>query len=412
MINNISKRRISESKELFIVAFLLVNSLSWWFFERQNIYVIYEEAIASLSQKVIVFGVQDLLIICSGIIGAFLSDRMKKLSILSLWMILGVFSSILMCLLPYLSLAHSILITFFCAISFGIGMPSCLGYFADLTTFENRASTAGLVFFIASAITPLTIMISISSTMLSLLAALIWRGIGLSMLGLLKKTSKDVTEKEKSRAFTLILTDKKFLLYLFPWFMFSLIYGFQKVILEKAISADLYALLRVIQSIFGTSSAIISGPLCDKVGRKPVVIYGFVSLGIAYAAVSMAPNSLLALYFYSVIDGVSWGIFMVIFVLVLWGDLSSITLNSKEKYYAIGGIPFFLAEFTGFILKPHLQISVNAAFSIASFFLFLAVIPLMYAPETLPEKVIRRRELREYVEKAKKIREKYERKND
>jgi hypothetical protein len=45
--------------------------------------------------------------------------------------------------------------------------------------------------------------------------------------------------------------------------------------------------------------------------------------------------------------------------------------------------------------------------SIASFFLFLAVIPLFYAPETLPEKEIKERELKGYIEKAKKIKEKH-----
>jgi hypothetical protein len=37
----------------------------------------------------------------------------------------------------------------------------------------------------------------------------------------------------------------------------------------------------------------------------------------------------------------------------------------------------------------------------------LAVLPLMYAPETLPEKNIRDRELKIYVEKAQQIKEKY-----
>jgi len=52
-------------------------------------------------------------------------------------------------------------------------------------------------------------------------------------------------------------------------------------------------------------------------------------------------------------------------------------------------------------------VSANAIFSLTAFFLFLAVLPLMYAPETLPEKKIRERELRQYVEKAKKIKEKH-----
>jgi hypothetical protein len=48
-----------------------------------------------------------------------------------------------------------------------------------------------------------------------------------------------------------------------------------------------------------------------------------------------------------------------------------------------------------------------AVFSLAAFFLFLAVMPLMYAPETLPEKKIQERELRVYLEKAKKVKQKY-----
>jgi hypothetical protein len=49
----------------------------------------------------------------------------------------------------------------------------------------------------------------------------------------------------------------------------------------------------------------------------------------------------------------------------------------------------------------------NTIFSFASFFLFLAVIPLMFAPETLPENALKERELRSYIEKAKKVRERF-----
>jgi len=48
-----------------------------------------------------------------------------------------------------------------------------------------------------------------------------------------------------------------------------------------------------------------------------------------------------------------------------------------------------------------------AILSFAAFFLFLAIFPLMYAPETLPENVFRERKLRGYIEKAKRIREKF-----
>jgi len=60
------------------------------------------------------------------------------------------------------------------------------------------------------------------------------------------------------------------------------------------------------------------------------------------------------------------------------------------------------------LIKPFVgEIETVTAFSLASFFLFLAVLPLMYAPETLSEKKIREMELRSYTERAKKIKEKY-----
>jgi hypothetical protein len=52
----------------------------------------------------------------------------------------------------------------------------------------------------------------------------------------------------------------------------------------------------------------------------------------------------------------------------------------------------------------------GAAFSVAAFFLFLAVLPLISAPETLPEKKMELRRLRSFAEEAQKAKEKYERK--
>ena len=92
--------------------------------------------------------------------------------------------------------------------------------------------------------------------------------------------------------------------------------------------------------------------------------------------------------------------------MTLWGDLAE--THQKEKFYVLGGLPYLLAGFLPVVVKPFLAaIETTTAFSLASFFLFVAVLPLMYAPETLPEKKIKERELRDYVERAKKTKEKY-----
>jgi hypothetical protein len=107
-----------------------------------------------------------------------------------------------------------------------------------------------------------------------------------------------------------------------------------------------------------------------------------------------------------VVDSIAWGIFVVLFFLTLWGDLSDNLL--KDKFYLLGGLPFLLSWFVQLIIEPYItSISIYAAFSLASFFLFLAVVPLMFAPETLPEKMLRERELRSYIERAKRVREKF-----
>jgi hypothetical protein len=391
----------------FQVTFLLVNSLTWLFIERRNLGIILNKIGVLTQGNFIIWGVWDLAIISSGIIGAVFSTKIKKSLFLYLWTISGVLASSLIYCLQYLQNSlYVIPLSFFWGLSFGIGMPSCLSYFAEQTTFENRGAISGLVFFITSSITPLVISTSGMNFALSLIS-IGWRATSFMVLITLGVKENSSESKKAAASFKSILSDKNIALYLVPWFMFSFVYGFQKVTIEQTLPADFYDLLKVIQAASAMISAVIIGILCDRIGRKHVVTYGFILLGIAYAVVSIAPYSSVSFYFYSLVDGIAWSIFIIMFVLTLWGDLSVINAKSAEKYYAIGSIPFFFADFIGFLFAAYMQAPISTAFSIASFFLFLAVVPLMYAPETLPEKKRRERELKEYIERAKKVREKF-----
>jgi hypothetical protein len=103
-------------------------------------------------------------------------------------------------------------------------------------------------------------------------------------------------------------------------------------------------------------------------------------------------------------DGTAWGFLLVLFILTIWGDLSY--GESSDKYYALGVMPFFVLKFLDLTVGSYIYTSLNnssALFSFGAFFLFLAVLPLIYAPETLPEKHMKERELKNYLDKAKKI---------
>lgn len=401
-----AKESVGAHKNLSTILFLLFNSLSWYYMTWRIIYGVMRSPSATYLEDLLILGANNSAIIGSGVAGSILSHKVKRLEFIRLWILLGTVTSLVPSVLPNMTLECVLIFSLLSGVSFGLGMPSCLAYFADGTIFENRGLMSGIVFLATFLSTPIMIvMLSKVNLVMGALISTIWRGLGLAVLLLAKPSEILALEERKHISFASIAANRSFLLYLIPWLMFSVIDGFEKIVFENFLGSDVLDSLRVIGSIMGTISAFAGGFMSDLVGRKRVVISGFVSLGLAYAAIGIAPTSAVSWYFYSVIDGIAWGVFTVSFFLVLWGDLSSD--SASEKYYAIGSIPFFLAELMGFLFAPLASIPANAAFSVASLFLFMAVLPLMYAPETMPERKIEFRRLRKYVEKAKKIREKY-----
>ena len=94
--------------------------------------------------------------------------------------------------------------------------------------------------------------------------------------------------------------------------------------------------------------------MADRVGRKRVVITGFIILGIEYAILSISGfiggyGNIMG-YLYVCLDGTAWGMFASVFFMTVWGDLAG--EGMKEKYYAIGGLPYLLAGFLSILVQP------------------------------------------------------------
>ena len=171
-----------------------------------------------------------------------------------------------------------------------------------------------------------------------------------------------------------------------------------------------FALLQILEYAIVGLVAVIGGFISDIVGRKRVIISGFVMLGATYAIMSAVFSVFIdvpvLMYLFLVLDGVTWGLLASVFMTVIWGDLGE--GFAKDKYYVLGGLPFLLAGIWSLIVQPFVElIPPWAAFSIASFLLFMAVLPLMFAPETLPAKTMKDKALKSYLEKAQKIKDKY-----
>ena len=348
------------------------------------------------------------------LLSAVLAERVKRNTRIYIGIVVAMICVIISIIFD--NLTFFIVYAFLSGLSFGIGLPPCFGYFAERTTVQNRGRNSAVIFFL------LSLIFVIIAIVLKSLGKNFLTAISITLLGVVLVTALNVKEDKenevaagKKTRFISIISNKYFLFYFISSSIFCLIDALETPILENFLSRTFGEGFRDVilstETFFTAFSALAAGFLADLYGRKKITIYGFIASGIAYATVGVASPYALSWYLYAIVDGIALGFFVVILIFTVLGDIS--TQNASEKYYALGSLPFFLVGILLKIVGPYVEIiPVNASFSFASFFLFLAVLPLMYAPETLPEKLIRRRELREYVEKAKKIREKYEKEKD
>ncbi|MDH5690775.1 MAG: MFS transporter, partial [Candidatus Bathyarchaeota archaeon] len=306
--------------------------------------------------------------------------------------------------------AYILLVSFLLGISLGLGFPSCLAYFGDYSIEENRGRLAGITFFASSlCILFIGLLLSFSTLVVGALILAAWRGIG--FLSFLLARSKQNYRKEKmiEVPYRAVLRDRPFLLYLLPWAMFCLINFLEIPVEINLFGEDFAEFMPIAEFGIGGFVALIGGWFADSVGRKRIIIVGFIMLGIGYAVLGLFHWFTPSWYLYIIVDGIAWGIFLPMFFLVIWSELAGNRV--KGKYYLIGLVPFLIASYAQIFFAPYAKgIEVSAAFSLASFFLFIAVLPLLYAPETMPEKKMELKRLRKFADDAKKAKEKYERK--
>jgi MFS family permease len=341
----------------------------------------------------------------SAILGSKFFPRART-KFLDLWPFTGAIMTLLLTTVPSVGMLANALIAFFLGVSIGVGLPSCLGYFADSTSVNNRGFVGGIIWSaVGFSVLIFAFLIGTLGQWEIIVTLTIWRlfgGVGFLVLNRKHRESP----AQKSPSYLELIRKREILLYLFPWIMFSLINFAEAPILERVFGVEFFAFVQLVEFALIGIFAIVGGVIADVTGRKRVVITGFVMLGIEYATMSVFSISPVTWYLFLIFDGITWGLFASVFFMALWGDLGE--NYEKEKYYTLGGLPYLLSGFLTIVVKPYIEfMGTVASFSLASFFLFLAVLPLMYAPETLPEKKIKERELRNYLEKAKKTKEKY-----
>ncbi len=402
---------------------LLYNSLSWYFlgvavvsniagsFMRQIMVagsVQYEQTFESMTVGL----AYPVSIIVAGLVGASINTRNRNIKFLRLWLLLGFVAALLPGTPLVASWPVALLFTLLIGSSLGFGMPSCFSYFADSVPNEKRGKLGGIVFLLTILTLPITFLAP--NLISSVVVFVAWRAWSILFLILFPgKQHLDMPSK-RERSLPSILGDWNFRLYFAAWLMFALVDSFAAQLLEGDLARISYEIKMIEPAIAGIS-ALVAGILSDRIGRKRIVIFGFVSLGIAYAILGISSDVIgqipLQLYtFYFMVDGFALGLLWVLFTIVLWGDLS--LARSTEKFYAVGNTPLFLSQIVAVLsASTFFPAPVSSPiFTLAAFFLFISVIPLVFAAETLSLKKIQERQLKMYTREALRLKQKVEQK--
>ena len=157
---------------------------------------------------------------------------------LNLWLFTGAIATLLLTTVSINGMLANALLAFFLGVSIGVGLPSCLSYFADSTSVENRGLVGGIIW---SAVGFAVLIFAFVISMLGLWEAIVvlttWRlSGGFSFLFLTRQHKK--LGVQKSPSYLELIRKRAILLYLFPWVMFSIINFAEVPLLERVFGAE------------------------------------------------------------------------------------------------------------------------------------------------------------------------------
>jgi MFS family permease len=267
------------------VIFLMLNTFVWYPLTYVVFNALLNELTLPWTDKLSLFIIYSMGIAITAIIGAKFFPRARTKS-LQLWLFIGTFATPLLTIIPSSSILTIAIIAFFFGASIGIGLPSCLSYFANVTSIENRGAVAGIIWStVGFTVLLFAFLINTLDLWGAIIVLTLWRlsgGIGFPLLNKLGK-APEIPGAQKAPSYFKLIRQRQILLYLFPWVMFSFINFAEAPILEIVFGTNVFAFLQLVEFAFIGVFAIFGGAIADIAGRKRVVITGFVMLGIEYA---------------------------------------------------------------------------------------------------------------------------------
>ena len=393
-----------SSKKFLAVLLLFFPSFAWFYLFENYLRLFIASFTGDITWVYIGLLLYYASIVISAIIGSIISGNLNRKRFLTFYISLGIIATTLVTV--FQGLMFYLFSGIFVGASFGLGLPSILAYFAESTTAEERGRVSGVLIFI----TFITIIflgliinyLQLSESIVYLLISIIVRTTSFIAL-LIDPCEKVVCKRNKWIG---VLTTHGFWLYFISWLLFSVAAGTFGFIegYESALGDILLYLGTVL-------SALIVGFASDRYGRKNIILFGFISLGISYIIFGIA-SSEISYLFTRVIYGAASGTIFVVYSLTVMGDLAYTC--SRERLMAIGVVPTFIVYGIFQTLSNAFKFSItpNIISAILGVLSIISLIPLIYAPETLPKEKLLRKELEEHLARAKELQKKLKKKRN
>lgn len=171
-------------------------------------------------------------------------------------------------------------------------------------------------------------------------------------------------------------------LYLIPWILFSIIDTTlaKNIALgaSQVISPSAFELIVILQTVAALVGTLLGGFLVDFFGRRPTLVLSVTLYGIGMALSGLIQSATIA-FFAFFAEGLSWGILLIIYSFVIWGDLAN--KENCSKLYAIGLAVFYMAVGVGRIPTEIFLLPVVASALLGCSLIFFSNVPIALAPE-------------------------------
>lgn len=395
---------IKTGIQLSKTSFFLVSIFFFAFYE------IYYFLLSNFLDYVIPFGLdinwlRGILYFFTVLVLFFSGFFIKKLNNLKIIYSCSILSSIFSILLFVNFFNGFQLIILFFLVSFiSLGMLSTLGIFGNLTLPEERGRVGGLIGFVVFLLFyfvnySIVLNLDFFGSVVFCLALSI-----LPLVGLLFKHFPTKLLSIKTRAIN-YYERRVSVLYFIPWILFSVfnstLASNSSDFIRPLISDSLFFSLLTIQVTGVVFGVLLGGFIADLFGRRFSLVFSLTLYGFGSALLGLFENELVYLGVYAV-SGLSWGFLFVLYIFVVWGDLSH--EKNRLQLYSIGLISYFISLGIGSLVKVSLSLFQSTLLIVM--LIFVLNIPILFAPELLPSYILEKIRMKNHMVKVKKLQKK------